>query len=67
MANKIIKIDLSKWSTQQQFARDNNIPLNRISQRIKRTKDGTTKNPLEILEIPELNNLVLINKLQHLN
>jgi hypothetical protein len=63
MTKKIIKIDLAKWSTQQQYARDNNIPLNRISQRIKRTKEGKTVNPVIIWEIPELNNLVLIKRL----
>ena len=60
--NKILKIDLNKYCTQQQYAIENNIPLNRISQRIKRTKEGNTANPVEILEIPELNNLVLIKR-----
>ena len=60
--NKILKIDLDKYCTQQQYAIENNIPLNRISQRIKRTKEGKTVNPVEILEIPELNNLVLIKR-----
>ena len=60
--NKIITIDLNKYCTQQQYAVENGIPLNRISQRIKRTKEGKTINPVEILEIPELNNLVLIKR-----
>ena len=58
----VIAIDLNTWSTQQQYARDNNVPLNRISQRIKRTKAGKTVNPVTIWEIPELNNIVLIKK-----
>lgn len=60
--NKIITIDLNIWCTQQQKAIDTGIKLNTISQQIKRTKEGKTINPVEILEIPELNNLVLIKR-----
>ena len=60
---KTITIDLSEWSTQQQYAKDNKIKLNTVSQWIKRTKEGKTVNPATIREIPELNNLVLIKRL----
>ena len=64
MANSnIITIDLNKYCTQQQYAKDNNIRLNTLSQRIKRIKAGESKINIDFIEIPELNNLVLVNKL----
>ena len=60
--DKIITIDLNIYCTQQQYAKETGEKLNTISQRIKRTKDGTTTKPVNILEIPELNNLVLIKR-----
>ena len=60
--NTII-IDLDKYCTQQQFAKDNDIKLNTLSQRIKRIKAGQQAPFVDFIEIPELNNLVLVNKL----
>lgn len=60
--NNIITIDLSVYCTQQQYAKETGMKLNTISQQIKRTKEGKTLNPVKILEIPELNNLVLIKR-----
>lgn len=62
MTDKIV-IDPNIWATQQQYAKENKIKLNTISQWIKRTKEGKTVNPAIIWEIPELNNLVLIKRL----
>jgi transposase-like protein len=61
MANKIT-IDLTVWTTQQQYSRETGIKLNTISQWVKRTKEGKGNKTVEILEIPELNNLVLIKR-----
>lgn len=58
----IITIDLSKYCTQQQYAIDNNVRLNTISQRVKRTKEGKTTTPIDFIEFKELNNLVLIKR-----
>lgn len=65
MANKqrkSITIDLDTWCTQQDKARLTGQRLNTISQQVKRTKAGQTSKPVEILEIPELNNLVLVKR-----
>jgi hypothetical protein len=60
--SNILTIDLNVYCTQQQYAKETGTKLNTISQQIKRTKEGKTSNPVEILEIPELNNLVLIKR-----
>jgi len=59
----IITIDLNKYCTQQQYAKEQDIKLNTLSQRIKRIKAGESKINIDFIEIPELNNLVLINRL----
>jgi hypothetical protein len=61
--DNIITIDLNKYCTQQQYAKETGIRLNTISQRIKRIKAGESKQALDFIEIKELNNLVLINRL----
>ncbi len=61
--DNIITIDLNKYCTQQQYAKDTGIKLNTISQRIKRIKAGESKINIDFIEIPELNNLILINRL----
>lgn len=59
----ILTIDLNKYCTQQQYAKEKEIKLNTLSQRIKRIKAGESKINIDFIEIPELNNLVLINRL----
>lgn len=61
--NNIITIDLNIYCTQQQYSKETGIRLNTISQRIKRIKAGESKQCIEFIEIKELNNLVLINRL----
>lgn len=62
MKNKVLTIDLNKWCTQQDKARISGIKLTTISQQVKRTKEGKTKTPIEILELPELNGLTLVKR-----
>lgn len=62
--NKTITIDLDKYCTQQQYAIEKSIKLNTLSQRIKRIKAGESKIFIDFIEIPELNNLILVNRLQ---
>lgn len=50
----IIIIDLSKYCTQQQYAIDNNVRLNTVSQWVKRAKAGEGKAKIEYFDIPEL-------------
>jgi hypothetical protein len=52
--DNILTIDLNVWTTQQEYAASNGIKLNTVSQRLKRTKDGKTTNPIEYLDIKEL-------------
>jgi hypothetical protein len=56
------KIDLTKYCTQAQYARDNGIKLGTLSQWVKRAKDGkSTPVNIEYLEVPELK-LTLVKK-----
>ena len=59
----IITIDLNKYCTQQQYSKENSIKLNTLSQRIKRIKAGQPAPNVDFIEIKELNNLILINRL----
>lgn len=62
MAKKnIITINLDKYCTQANYATEYNVKLSTVSQWVKRKIDGKS-NKVEILEIPELNNLVLIKR-----
>lgn len=61
--NNIITIDLNVYATQTQYAADNKMRLNTVSQQVKRAKDGQPGSKgIEFIEIPELNNLILIKK-----
>ena len=62
-AKNILTIDLNKYCTQQQYSIEKGIKLNTISQRIKRIKEGKAAPFVDFIEIKELNNLVLINRL----
>ena len=61
--DNIISIDLKQYCTQQQYAKERGIKLNTLSQRIKRIKAGESKITIDFIEVPELNNLILINRL----
>jgi hypothetical protein len=62
--NNIITIDLNQWQTPVNYAIDNDLNFNTLLQHIKRTREGTSKTPLDVIEIPELNNLTLIKKIE---
>jgi hypothetical protein len=62
--NNILTIDLNKYCTQQQYANEKNMRLNTLSQQIKRIKEGKSNKVIDFIEIKELNNLVLVNRLQ---
>jgi hypothetical protein len=61
MKPNIITIDLNVYCTQANYALEKNMKLATVSQWVKRAKDNTA-NKIEILEIPELNNLVLVKR-----
>ena len=56
-----ITIDFSEWRTQKQYAIETGYTLNTISQKVKRTKEGKTDNPLNIWDIPQLG-ITLVKK-----
>jgi hypothetical protein len=61
MSNKIT-IDLSKYCTQADFAREKEMKLCTVSQWVKRAKDGTGTAKIEYLDIPELS-LTLVKRI----
>lgn len=61
MTKKKIVIDTDVWCTQVQKAKRDGIKLGTLSQWVKRSRDGTTNNPIDILEIPELS-IILVKK-----
>jgi hypothetical protein len=50
----VLTIDLSKWTTVTQYAREHDLKPNTVTQRVKRSIEGKTINPLELWHIPEL-------------
>ena len=55
MNNNIITIDMSKWATQKEYAKLVGKQFPAIRQQLKRTKKGISTQPLDYLDIPELN------------
>lgn len=59
------KIDLSGYVSQAEYSRINNIPLNKLSQWIKRIKNNESVPPeakgIEFIFVPELN-MTLVKK-----
>lgn len=51
---RIVTIDFNEWCTQQEKSDSTSEKLSTISRRVKRTKESETRNPIDILEIPEL-------------
>jgi hypothetical protein len=52
--DNILIIDLDTWTTQAQYAAEQGIKLNTVSQRLKRTKEGKSAQPIEYLDVKEL-------------
>ncbi len=61
MKPNIITIDLNLWCTQTTKARETGVKQTLISQKVCRLRAGKPQD-IEILEIPELNNLVLVKR-----
>jgi hypothetical protein len=57
----IISIDLNVWQTQAQYAKEKKIKLSTLSYRVLRSLKGTTPNPIECWQIPELG-ITLVKK-----
>jgi hypothetical protein len=54
-------IDLADWQPQIKYANANNLNLSTVSKWVMRIKAGSKTQPIEILEIPELE-MVLVRK-----
>lgn len=59
--DNLLIIDLDTWTTQKDYAKLVGKEFAAIRQQLKRTKKGTCKEPLEYLDVPELN-ITLIKK-----
>jgi hypothetical protein len=50
----ILTIDLNKWQTQADYAKEHGIKLGTVSAQVARSKTGATPAPIEYLDVPEL-------------
>lgn len=57
---KTVTIDFSEWYTQEQFAAIHGLPASRVRVWVANLKKGKGSPPIDTVQVPELNNMVLI-------
>lgn len=57
---KTVTIDFSQWYTQEQYAALNGLPASRVRVWVANLKKGKGRPPIDTVQVPELNNMVLI-------
>lgn len=57
---KTVTIDFSQWYTQEQYAAIHGLPASRVRVWVAKIKAGKGSPPIDTVQVPELNNMVLI-------